>query len=744
MHRTRFALSAALAVSMAWGCCTAWAAGFGVPSASAWLGQPLDYAVPLRLDPGDALEPACVKAAVSLGERSLPPTQVATRLDLLPDGQARVHVLTTVPVDEPIVVIQLDIACGLQLARRFVVLADPPGLERLPSVAAQPVRTALALVAAPALATATAAAPLSAGTAQEGPAAATGTPPGRITPRSAPGSPPRSSPSGPAAPRAAAAGPGQAGPGPRSASPAAAPRPATVAAARPAVPRLRLDVAPALPAPAAAPAAQLQMVEDALAAVATATTALRSAQAAASAAEARALGLERTAQQLRAEAQAQGQAAGLMRERLSSSEAVSNWVWPLMVGVLGLTGLCAWLAWQLAALRRERERGWQQAAAAAQAAGATAGAEALAQSGVPARAGPATGPGTLGRAWAAPSTTPATAAASLAPDNGAPSARMRGQGSPGTPPWPAAALGGDTQPHALQTAPLPARAALDEPPAALPAGPPGSRGAAGSMARNEPTPSTQQILPLPPAQHTMGLGGAGPGAGGLATARDLSIEELIDLEQQAEFFIVLGQDEAAIDLLVEHIRSTAGVSPLPYLKLLEIYRRQDAREAYERTRTRFNQRFNAYAPDWAADPAQGRRLEDYPEVMPRLLYAWPRPLDAMAELEALLFRKTHGELFELPAYRELLFLYALARDLLDREAADTGNVDLLLPLADGGDFGVTMPHPYFGHEHESVFNRQAGPDTQAASGVDLDLSQVQAEERIFDPLTSTRLPGRAD
>jgi hypothetical protein len=284
--------------------------------------------------------------------------------------------------------------------------------------------------------------------------------------------------------------------------------------------------------------------------------------------------------------------------------------------------------------------------------------------------------------------------------------------------------------------------------AGLPAGLPGSRGAAGNIARTEPTPLTQQTLPLPPAHHGMGPGGAGMGAGmgagSLAAARDLSIEELIDLEQQAEFFIVLGQDEAAIDLLVEHIRSTGGVSPLPYLKLLEIYRRQDAREAYERTRTRFNQRFNAYAPDWAADPAQGRSLEDYPEVMPRLLYAWPKPLDAMAELEAMLFRKTHGELFDLPAYRELLFLYALARDLLDREAADTGNVDLLLPLADGGDFGVTMPHPYFGHEHDSVFDRRAGPDTQPASGVDLDLSQAQAEERIFDPLTSTRLPGRPD
>ena len=133
---------------------------------------------------------------------------------------------------------------------------------------------------------------------------------------------------------------------------------------------------------------------------------------------------------------------------------------------------------------------------------------------------------------------------------------------------------------------------------------------------------------------------------------------------------MLGQEDAAIDLLVDHLRNTGGGSPLPYLKLLEIYRRRGDRDAYERTRDRFNHRFNAYAPDWDADLQHGRSLEDYAGVLPRLQQVWPRPLDAMAELEALLFRKSRGDLFELPAYREVLFLYSLARDLLDREAAD--------------------------------------------------------------------------
>jgi len=177
--------------------------------------------------------------------------------------------------------------------------------------------------------------------------------------------------------------------------------------------------------------------------------------------------------------------------------------------------------------------------------------------------------------------------------------------------------------------------------------------------------------------------------------RDVSIEELIDLEQQAEFFVVLGQDEAAIDLLMGHIRSSGGTSPLPYLKLLEVYRRQGDRESYERTRERFNHRFNAYAPDWDSDLQHGRSLDDYPAVTQRLVARWREPLDAMAELEALMFRRDGGELFELPAYREVLFLYSMARDLLDHQGGPPTAIDVLLPLGDrSAEFEPTTARPH--------------------------------------------------
>lgn len=165
--------------------------------------------------------------------------------------------------------------------------------------------------------------------------------------------------------------------------------------------------------------------------------------------------------------------------------------------------------------------------------------------------------------------------------------------------------------------------------------------------------------------------------------REVSVEELIDLEQQAEFFIVLGQDDAAIHLLEGHVQHTTGASPWPFLKLLEIYRRIGNRGEYERVQAEFNKRFNAYAPAWDADLQHGHNLADYPGVIERLQALWSSPAQAMDVLEKSLTRPEAGaDPFDLPAYRELLFLYAVARDLAEREPHDRNSVDLLLPVVD--------------------------------------------------------------
>ena len=220
-----------------------------------------------------------------------------------------------------------------------------------------------------------------------------------------------------------------------------------------------------------------------------------------------------------------------------------------------------------------------------------------------------------------------------------------------------------------------------------------------------------------------------------AGPRELSVEELLDLEQQADFFIALGQEDAAVDLLMSHLRSAGGQSPLPYTKLLEIYRRQGDRSAYERTRARFNRRFNAYAPDWDTGPSAGRSLEDYPETIALLESAWPSPIDAMAVLEALLFKRDDtSELFDLPAYRDVLVLYSLARDLWQHGGGHGETaVDVLLPLDDSGPTATLSAYP-----SAREVNDLALPLEDA--GLDLDSPDVEGDTRA-GMLSSFELTG---
>lgn len=473
--------------------------------------------------------------------------------------------------------------------------------------------------------------------------------------------------------------------------PAAAPTPAstrTAAAGGGGGGRLKLDLTE--PQPKAAPSATAtaaSAVAAALDAVAQAASAARSAASAASQAQARVASMEKQVAALQAEAQQSRDLAAQMRSRLTSAEGAAKWLTPLLLALVALAGMAGWLAWKLRQLQASQQAAWRQAAAA----DAAAQRPPVATSQLPLVTSeimaPSTVPGASGLAALRPlGLDDVSAAAPLAGAAEAPTAAAGRAYAP--------------YPH-LVTSP------------AVPESP---------MERTLVLPPQ----PLPPSS-----------AVDRASSRDVSIDELLDLEQQAEFFIVLGQEEAAIDLLVDHLRDTGGGSPLPYLKLLEIYRRRGDREAYERTRTRFNHRFNAYAPDWDTDLTHGRALEDYAGVLPRLQQVWPKPLDAMAELEALLFRKSRGELFDLPAYREVLFLYALARDLLDRAPADAGSVDLLLPLADPQAPGGATSNPYFGLERDSVFDtlREDRPTVP----VDLDLTQPDMPVSILDPLSPRRL-----
>jgi hypothetical protein len=222
------------------------------------------------------------------------------------------------------------------------------------------------------------------------------------------------------------------------------------------------------------------------------------------------------------------------------------------------------------------------------------------------------------------------------------------------------------------------------------------------------------------------------------------VEELIDLEQQAEFFTVLGQDEAAVELLTSHLGSSSDASPLPYLKLLEIFKRRGERSSYERLRERFNRHFAGNAPDWETDLQGGRSLPDYPDTMKRLERLWASPRQAMETLQASLLRDGNDDstsdadrqAFDLPAYRELMLLYSIARDLAET-AAELGAPDIHLPMdldapKSSGDSG-------FGRLMATV-PVEVQPEAKQTLSVDLSFDDIETWPSV-DP-SAAKQPGK--
>ena len=162
--------------------------------------------------------------------------------------------------------------------------------------------------------------------------------------------------------------------------------------------------------------------------------------------------------------------------------------------------------------------------------------------------------------------------------------------------------------------------------------------------------------------------------------RAVKAEELFDVQQQADFFVSLGQHEQAIQVLRHHIDENLNTSALVYLDLFNLYHQLKCKADYEVLRGSFNQLFNANIPafDFYNDNSLG--LQAYPAALTRIEALWSSP-KVLEVIEESIFRRpdSGAEAFDLEAYRELLLLYAVARAVNHSEgtsASDTVNFDL--------------------------------------------------------------------
>ena len=161
-------------------------------------------------------------------------------------------------------------------------------------------------------------------------------------------------------------------------------------------------------------------------------------------------------------------------------------------------------------------------------------------------------------------------------------------------------------------------------------------------------------------------------------------EELFDVQQQADFFLSLGQTDQAIALLNNHIRSSEETSPLAYLELLRIYHSTGRTQEYEALRTSFMRVFNANVPDFQSYGEETRDLESYRGIVPGIQAAWGTPKGEKM-LDEMMFRRPGSKwdhAFEMMAYAELSMLQGIAKEVSATPAGERNTVSVfgVLPL----------------------------------------------------------------
>ena len=186
---------------------------------------------------------------------------------------------------------------------------------------------------------------------------------------------------------------------------------------------------------------------------------------------------------------------------------------------------------------------------------------------------------------------------------------------------------------------------------------------ATAMQATQPMPARAVPAPAPAAAPTLTVA-----------------DELLDLQQQVEFLQLLGQHEAAADLLATRLNA-GPVGAMPYLMLMELCQQRGEPEVFAELVKRFEQRFRALAPQWEHSLSRGRALDACPSVIAHLQVVWSDADAAMTMLQQLLAEGGGPGVphFDLPAYRDLLTLYSVARDLFEA-GLRSDEVDLMLPL----------------------------------------------------------------
>jgi hypothetical protein len=205
-----------------------------------------------------------------------------------------------------------------------------------------------------------------------------------------------------------------------------------------------------------------------------------------------------------------------------------------------------------------------------------------------------------------------------------------------------------------------------------------------------------------------------------ASMRSVRAEELQDVQQEADFFVSLGDFDRAIEVLRNHISLNPGTSAVAWLDLLDIHHKLGQRDHYDAVRGEFLRNFNVQVPGFDGYLEGQTGLEHYESAIDRITALWPSR-KVLELIEESIFRKpgqAGAEAFNLEAYRDLLLLHQIGRDLRQASFADSEG-------ATRSGFANTAIHPLSAQAAAELSNELEFPTLGLSNpgiGLELDLN----------------------
>ena len=151
----------------------------------------------------------------------------------------------------------------------------------------------------------------------------------------------------------------------------------------------------------------------------------------------------------------------------------------------------------------------------------------------------------------------------------------------------------------------------------------------------------------------------------------VTVEELSNVVEQVDLFLLLGRHEVAVSMLLARIREEDRSDPRTWFKLLDVYHASGDRASFEKLANDIRGHFNVALPTWEDSTlqAEGRHgLEHFPHLLERISDCWGSS-SSLSYLQSLVKDNRSGARtgFNEDAFREVMFLISILEQARDRK-----------------------------------------------------------------------------